>query len=520
MRFQWNLSFFNSLYSARKWLIPSLLTLLSVSMYTHSLEHPRSLFWDENYHIPSAQKHVDGILYMEPHPPLGKMIMGLSESLFSMNTNKDMSALLKTNYATAKDLPKGMHFFAFRLPSALLMGLSIFFFYQIIYLLTQHRAIASTFSLFFIFDNAFAVHSRAAMLEGIQIFFIAVSIWYLVFSLSKSSKIKLTNYCLLGFFVGLAVAVKINSLILCLLLGILLLEEILTSYKESSCLKILNKSLLGSILFFISLSSVMFVVMYLHIGMNSKIIEGRTYKASTHYIDSLNTRGSWSPETFYYGVQDHYRYHSEYAQGVARLAPCKSGGENGSSWSHWPFGGKSINYRWKKNVKFNRSKAPSKWGKKRKVTKTKIAYSYLVGNPFIWLPSALGILLSASLIISRYAYKTPIKDKKLFRWITYFTLMYVSYLIAIAQIDRVMYLYHYFIPLIFAILNLSLLFAYSFKDKLVKRNYWVISGLTCIVILTIGLFAWFSPLTYSEQLTEEQFTLRNWLEIWEMTAIK
>jgi len=489
-------------------------------MFTHSLEHPSSTYWDENYHIPSAQKYVSGVLYMEPHPPLGKMLIGLSEYLVGDNEGIAMSRLLKTDFIKTKQVPKDMRFFAFRLPSALLMGLSIFFFYHAIYLLTQHRGIASTFSLFFIFDNALAVHSRAAMLEGIQIFFIAASIWYLIHTLSKATKVTLTNYGVLGLFTGLAVAVKINSLILCLFLGILIFEDILTNYKSHSFLKVLMKSLSGSFIFFISLSSVMLLVMYCHIGMNSKIIDDHSYKASANYINALNTEGSWSHKSFYYGLQDHFRYHSEYAQGVPRLDACKKVGENGSSWSHWPFGGKAINYRWKKHTTRNRPKGISRWRKKASSKQTAVAYSYLVANPFVWLSAALGILMSVSLIISRYAYGTTIKDKKLFRWISYFTLMYISYLTAISQIERVMYLYHYFIPLIFAIINLSLLFSYLFKDKLINKNWGVIFSLISIALLTVGLFIWFSPLTYSTPLTDTQFALRNWLAIWEMTAIK
>jgi len=478
------------------------------------------MFWDENYHIPSAQKHIDGILYMEPHPPLGKMLMGLSESVFALNSHQDMSALLKTDYAKAKDFPKNTQFFAFRLPSALLMGLSVFFFYHTLLILTKNRAIASIFSLFFIFDNALAVHTRAAMLEGIQIFFIALAIWYLVYSLSKPNKLAFSNYAMLGFIVGLAVAVKINSLILCLLLVILIFEDILNIEKSKTLLRILKKALLGSLLFFATLVSVMLVVMYIHIGMNSTIIKGHSYKASPSYINALHIKGSWSREAFYYGLQDHYRYQAEYAQGVPRLDACKKGGENGSSWSHWPFGGKSINYRWNKKISPTTRRSHSHWGKRKYSRPSPVAYSYLVANPFIWLSSTLGIIMSITLIISRFAYNTPIKDNKLFRWITYFTLMYVSYLIAIAQIDRVMYLYHYFIPLVFAIINLCLLFTYLFKDKLLNNNYWVISSLVGISFLTVGLFIWFSPLTYSIPLSAEQFSSRNWLPIWKMENIK
>ena len=481
------------------------------------------MFWDENYHIPSAQKHIAGVLYMEPHPPLGKMIMGLSEYVFSLNSHKDMSGLLGVDHAKKVNLPQRVNFFGFRFPSAFLMGLSVYFFYQIIFLLTRHRGVASIFSLFFIFDNALAVHTRAAMLEGIQIFFIAVSIWYLVKTLSKKSEVPVSAYGILGLFVGLAVAVKVNSLILLILLGIFIVEERVTADKNKGWFIFCKKIFFGSLLFLFSIFSVMILAMYLHIGMNSKIIDARAYKSSDNYINAIKEKGSWNFDTFIYGLKDHYRYHSEYARGVPRLDACKQGGENGSSWAQWPLGGKSINYRWKKKERNNNIKNnfPRRWGRKHnKNKKIEVEYSYLVVNPFIWMSAALGILLSSSLIISRLVYKVPIKDERLFRWMLYFTMMYICYLIAISQIDRVMYLYHYFIPLIFSIINLSLLFTYLYGEKLFNKNIGAISSLMGILFVTVGVFIWFSPLTYSLPLSAEQFEQRNWLPIWKMQAVK
>jgi len=498
-------SFTSYLQQSKHWLIPSLLVLLSCTMYTSFLGNPKFMFWDENYHIASAQKHVDGILYMEPHPPLGKMLMGLSESVFQLNADKDMSSLLKTDHLGGKDIPKGMQFVGFRFPSAFLMGLSVFFFYHLLYLLTKHRAVASVFSLFFIFDNAFTIHARSAMLEGIQIFFIAMALWYAVRSASKPNKASFSNYAILGVIVGLATAVKVNSLILILLPGILLLEQWFALAEKSSLFNAFKQASLALALFFSSLISVMLCIMYLHIGMNDTVIEGRHYKASPEYLDSLKEKGSWSVSSFTYGLKDHYRYHSEYAKGVPRLDGCKKGGENGSHWAQWPFGGKSINYRWNKNT--HNGKA---W----------VEYSYLIGNPFIWLSAIFGMLMSISLIIGRFVYHAPIKDPALFRWIVYFSSLYLSYMIAISQIGRVMYLYHYFIPLVFAIINLALIYTYIFQERLNAKNCWGYVSLTSITVLTIGLFIWFSPFSYSIPISLEQFEARNWLSTWGMKAIR
>src|SRR5690625_4311237 len=90
--------------------------------------------------------------------------------------------------------------------------------YGILRRLTGLRLVAAAFSCLLIFDNALVVHSRAAMLEGIQIFFILAAIYYLVRTLTNDIAIRLRQYAILGVLVGLAVSVKANAAVLLLLL--------------------------------------------------------------------------------------------------------------------------------------------------------------------------------------------------------------------------------------------------------------------------------------------------------------
>ncbi|MGB5476160.1 MAG: phospholipid carrier-dependent glycosyltransferase, partial [Thermoanaerobaculia bacterium] len=59
-----------------RWPIPLLallVTTLAYFSYVHGYWNPPHLFWDENYHIASAQRYLNGTFFMEPHPPLGKL---------------------------------------------------------------------------------------------------------------------------------------------------------------------------------------------------------------------------------------------------------------------------------------------------------------------------------------------------------------------------------------------------------------------------------------------------------------
>ncbi|MDZ7922634.1 MAG: phospholipid carrier-dependent glycosyltransferase [Marinagarivorans sp.] len=488
----------------KSWLTPGILLALSLLMYLAGLQYPKSMFWDENYHVVSAQKHVDGVMYMEPHPPLGKMLLGLSESVFNPNANIDLTALHSTDYLKGDEMPKGMEFWAYRLPSALMMALSVWFLYQILFRITRYRFLAFIFSLYMIFDNAMVLHSRAAMLEGIQFFFILMSLWYFVRTVTNKEVISLKHYVILGLIIGLVTAVKVNGLVLTLIYGMLLLEDKGQALLKGEFLVVIERAILSVAAFFAALAFIFCLVFYVHIGMGTKVIAGHTYKASPAYLESLKTNGSFSFTTFRHGLKDNLTYMSEYADGVPRLDNCKDT-ENGSYYARWPFGGKGINYRWSKDTYDG---------------VVKVGYAYLVGNPLIWLSVIAGILLSISLLLGRFVFDLPVKDERLFMYILYFTGLYVSYMVAIAQIDRVMYLYHYFVPLLFGIINAALVFAYVFKDGLLTGSRFTTVNLALLGVMVVAVFAYFSPLTFNLPITEGQFELRNWFSLWNIEVIR
>src|SRR5690606_26050376 len=124
-------------------LYPAALLLASLLSYCTLYGMPNSLFWDENYHIASAQKYIDGAMYMEPHPPLGKMLLALGEVIVNPNSDLDKSTLNTTDYITGKDVPEGFYFTGFRLMSVLLMALSVLFLYGLLQCITRHRFLAA-----------------------------------------------------------------------------------------------------------------------------------------------------------------------------------------------------------------------------------------------------------------------------------------------------------------------------------------------------------------------------------------
>ena len=84
------------------------LVVLVLSFFTYfwNYTNPPYLYWDENYHIASAQKYQNGVYFMEPHPPLAKLLIAAGEALVDANPEDDQ--FIGTDYA--KDLPAGFSF--------------------------------------------------------------------------------------------------------------------------------------------------------------------------------------------------------------------------------------------------------------------------------------------------------------------------------------------------------------------------------------------------------------------------
>ncbi len=117
------------------------------------------------------------------------------------------------------------------------------------------------------------VHLRGAMLESIQIFFILASVYYFLLLIQKKDKRKSNDYFILGTLVGLALSVKVNSAILCLLFVFLAYEDfgenVLKLKTNWNMLKELGLKALASIT---GILAVVFVCFYIHFAIAGKVV--------------------------------------------------------------------------------------------------------------------------------------------------------------------------------------------------------------------------------------------------------
>ncbi len=466
--------------------------LIAFATYFANYYNPAAVFWDENYHIASAQKYLEGVMYMEPHPPLGKLFIALGEWILHPNAGLDLTYFTQTDYI--KHFPKGYSWAGVRLFPALFGTFSGLLFFLILYRISRHAELSFLFSSLYLFENGFILQSRSAMLESTQIFFIFATVLYFLVILDRE-KIGYRHYFGFGILMGLSLMVKANGLILILLYPALFLYRVKWDHGR---LKALWRFVVDGAVIVLGMAIVTVAVFYVHFALGQKLAK-KHYSASSQYVKVIQEHETANPANFPLMMKDNFRYMKNYSKGVPRYNPCKKG-ENGSLAVTWPFINKTINYRWSKKD-------------------GKVSYLYLMGNPVIWFSVVLAVIVATALMLAHFVFGLQIADRRLFFLIGTFLAIYYSYMITMFNIERVMYLYHYFIPLFTGTFVLFTLFVYLFKPSIESGSRLLMFAVTLFAAEIVLTYWFFGPFTYYKPLSTMEFLQRQWFDFWKLKPV-
>jgi dolichyl-phosphate-mannose-protein mannosyltransferase len=651
--------------SLQAWLVPlylGLVFLAAVGTYGVNYGTPAAQFWDENYHIASAQKYIDGAFFMEPHPPLGKLFIALGEKIWHPNEGvkkvyfepdiKRCKTFDQTDFVkefpnkneqcqdiyrlatggecvntevwsarateeekklTATPVPdascqsqvKPMSFAGYRFFPVVFAILIAPLFFLVLYFFTRNPHISLAFSSLYIFENALILHSRAAMLESTQGFFIMGSLAFFAWVWGQKRLVSWLQYSILGILIGLVVVTKLNGLILIILPCFLALRDWyrlgalpawldqLTRATFVAFLKTIPRQL-GGILLTFFIAFIVFAGIYsIHINLAHTAYSHTLNTDKNYYVNKekvLDSSEKLSQDVicdtdhgktsfvqcrydkfssqikegraatliaFPRQLMEHISFSQYYNDGVPELDVTKPG-ENGSSPWTWPAGNKTINYRWEivwvpgsqytntsktadlcsKNVWSDAEKSsvclPSYETVssvctssladtiKSKVCVKEVKYLYLQGNPVVWWLSLLGVFFGLALVVSRIFFGLKVVYPRLFGAIVVLLALYGSYMVSVSQIKRVLYLYHYFIPLMMGMLLAGLVFTYICRSllKFAETRRFVYALCVLLVCAVFATYSFFSPLTYYKPLSKEQFMERVWNRDWQLKPVE
>jgi dolichyl-phosphate-mannose--protein O-mannosyl transferase len=354
------------------------------------------------------------------------------------------------------------------------------------------------------------LHTRSAMLEGPQLFFILAALLYFIVLFQKKDLIKKIEYFYLGLLIGLAVSVKVNSLVIALVYPVLAWKDhwpeikavdwktFFQDRKESlrRTGKLLGVLALKAAAAAGGIAAIFCQTYYIHFSLGEKVLQNRTYRASADYLLAVKSYQTSNPVNFPVMLRDSLEFTSHYEKGVPLWDPTKKD-ENGSPAFTWPIGYKSINYRWEKSL-------------------GRVAYFYYQGNPVIWFAALFAVFIAFGLVLAKLVIGFQVKDTQKLGLLGFFTFLYFAYMAAMTQIDRVLYLYHYIIPLVFALIALYLLFLIVFEELVRTNDKFLYYTVALIALEVFAAFLFFSPFTYGIPLAASDFVKRAWMRAWDL----
>lgn len=474
------------------WLYLLFVILTSFFTYVYRYNYPESPFWDEPYHVASAQKYLNNTYFMEQHPPLGKLLIALGEKITDSNPKDDQ--FIDTDYA--KDFPEGFSFTGYRLMPTLLAWLTAPVFFLIFLLITRSAPLSALLSFFYIFDNAEIVHSRAAMVDSPLTFFgLLTVLCFLAIRKHRSSNAAVFG---LSILLGAAFGAVMGTKVVGLIFIIPVIAVFLSLIQER------QKMLISILLTLCSFTVVYAGIWQIHFSLgttvNTKLNNDGYYQASEEYKQILSDKKTSSVRSFPVMLRDSLKYVTFYNKGVPRLDLCKPD-ENGSPSYLWPLGGRTINYRWER------------------ADNDMTRYMYLVPNPAGWFLAFAGLIMSVIIFLGPYLLEVK-KDIEYRFEMGVILSMYFGYMLTISLLGRVMYLYHYFVPLSlsfilfgFVLLNVTRIWRLKLGDP---------AKLTLMTFLGLLIFASYQiyrPFSYYSPLSDEGVTKRAFFGPWELHCV-
>ncbi len=459
--------------------------------------NPSNLFWDENYHVTSAERYLEGIAHFEPHPPLGLMLIAAGEAWSGTNKDLDKQVLAATKQISGDAMPQGFDYMGMRLMPSVFAVLGALAFYGLMYQLFQRRVHALLLSGLYLFENAFTVHFRAVHLDSFQMCFSIAFLWHFVALWQRATPLRAWHYSTLASLVALAIMVKVNAVVLLVLFPVLYFKDSKT-HDTTSLLNKLKDFTSKSGAAITAILLVFFTVFYIHATLTPQLPNAHSSAGkqdlsnmSAAYRAYLEEHQPLTPRMVITIAHDYYKFMDKDHLGVPKL-DTKKIGENGSHPLHWPFHDRNINYRWDS-------------------ADGKTAYVQLVGNQLAWYSGTLAVIFCIATILNHRVMSIPLRcTPRTYHLIELFTGLYVAFmglhLWLITQ--RVMYLYHYFLGLMISYVLLALVWQYlsELYDSFARRRTLILTG---VMSLYLASYLFFLPFSNHTPLTKAECERRN-----------
>lgn len=477
----------------------ALLVVAGVAFFTYLyyFDYPAVPFWDERYYIVDAQKYIHGVYFLDLHPPLGKLLVALGERL--LRENADTTEFLDVTYY-ATNIPEGVSFAGFRIIPVGLAWLTAPLLFLLFLTIVRSRTLAMLLSGLYIFDNALVVHLRGAMLEGPLLFFTVLLLLATVWLLGTPSAARRRLRAL-----ALVMGIALGGVLTTKSIGVVFVLAPLAAAwglrrERRRALECLLITAFASLVVVLAVWEIHFALAR---HVNPKLKDDGYYQTPSPAARAFLQSSHRVPiVAFPAMLGEALRYAQWYDAARPQIDFCRED-EKASPFWMWPIGARSVAYWWD----------TSDGGKS-------FRYLYLQVNPVVWWTALAGLLAAVSLLVAS-AIAPPARPLKHRFLLVLFTGLYVAYFVPFRWIHGVMFLYHYFIPLILSFVLLALVVdeigqlgsrTLTEGHKRTALALWLAAAVAC--------FWFYKPMTYYERsMTPDELHRRALVALWDLRCI-
>lgn len=494
------------------------------------------LVFDESYFVPQVESYAVNRFFHDPHPPLGKFILYAGMMLYNPDAAELIDGSILGNKVDNYESPlnlEGIRFFP-KVAGALLSVVVFMLVFELVNWNKKDRynfrgyAWGTMAGLLVTFENSIVLDSRYGLLTAPLLLSICTSVLFSIWFFKSSGRKQFILLLCTAITFGMAFSIKWLALSVApFIIGIIV-------YRFWGLLRTGHRGLFlsnvyNSVLILFILAFCVYYLSYAWHFSQFKYYSLAAEEMMPSYVDDLkNGTSNTSTWAIFWDTQ---RENLEYEKGVPALDYSKSG-EIGSMWVTWPIMARPISYFWSTSGDGT------------------YAFAYSIGNPFIWLISLFGVILSCGLLVSRLLQGYQVGRSNFGIKHFLLLLLYFANWLPYALVARVMYIYHYLPALLIGVVlfilvindflvprlndlvdryskvllreieNRSSLFA-TIKNSSINFVYvliqnWEIVLYGLLIAFAITLFWIYSPFTYVQPLTEEQFQQRYLLKEWNL----
>jgi dolichyl-phosphate-mannose-protein mannosyltransferase len=435
------------------------LVALGILVHAFYFGKPATTVFDEVHFGKFISAYFTHEYYFDIHPPLGKLILAGWGKLWHFQPG--------FSFANIGDMYPDKAYLALRFLPSLAGALLPLVIYLLALQLGLTPVTAFGAGILVALDNALLVQSRLILLDSFLLLFgFGAILAYATWRNHIEPRSHMWLLVLAGILSGLAISIKWTG---ASFLGLIMLMELIDVWRNR------HETVRQRLMWIVSSLGIAplviyFLVFVIHFSLLGKSGTGDAFM-SQRFHSGLTGSIVTTTENPMNIFQKTFELNREMYRANQRLTASHP---YSSPWYSWPFMDRPIFYWVQGEARF-----------------------YLLGNPIIWWFSTAAVFTCLAIAVVSLGRIAPPLAIMLVGW--------ASNLLPFVGITRVMFLYHYFTALIWAILMLM---------WLVNRDKHRIRITLAIALLTLMAFIYFAPLSYGIPLSNQHYEQRVWFSHW------